>query len=565
MAIRRVTAAAVPALLSIAVAALSAAHVQAQTHAHTQPAAEAAAGELTVPLYDNLGAHHYEISSRVPLVQEYFDQGLRLYYAFNHAESIRAFEAAISLDPGCAICHWGVALAHGPNINMPMDEAAGVAAYAALQRAREVAAGASANERALIDALGQRYAAAPPEDRAALDSAYARALADVVRRFPSDTEAKVLYVESLMDLRPWNYWTREGEPQPGTPELLATLEGVLAANPNHPGACHFYIHAVEAAFPERAVECAERLASLMPGAGHLVHMPGHIYIRVGRYMDAIQANEHAVHADETYIQDQRPGMGIYTVGYYPHNYDFMSFAAAMAGRAEQSLEAAGKVSSLVAKEMLRAPGMTVLQQFLMRPYQYQVRFGRWNEILSGPAPAGDLLHARALWHYARGRAFAALGDIPSAHVELGHLAGIVDDEALDGVVLEFNESRPVLRIALNVLDGEVAARRGDFGRAIARLREAAEIEDGLTYGEPPEWVVPVRHDLGAVLLLAGRPAEAEAVYLEDLRRFPENGWSLQGLAESLKQQGRRAEAQQVSERAARAWDVADVKLTQSRF
>jgi tetratricopeptide (TPR) repeat protein len=537
-------------------------HAQDQGHAHAQPAAPAAAA---VPLYDNLGAHHYGISSSAPLVQQYFDQGLRLYYAFNHAESIRAFEEAVRLDDACAMCHWGIALASGPNINAPMDSAAGVAAYEAISRARARMGGASTVERALIEALSVRYAAVPPADRASLDSAYAQAMAGVVARFPSDREAAVLHAEALMDLRPWSYWTADGRPEPGTEVVLERLEEVIGADPQHPGACHFYIHAVEAAYPERAVPCAERLAELMPGAGHLVHMPGHIYIRVGRYTDAIRANEHAVHADETYIQDQRPGFNIYTAGYYPHNYDFMTFAAAMAGRSEQSLGAASKVRELVAAELLTEPGMTFLQQFMMRPAQIQVRFGKWDEILKTPEPSADLLHARGLWHYARGRALLGRGDVAAAHGELGKLSSIVADPRLDGMTLEFNEPRTVLRIALNVLDGEIAAARGDFDRAVTRLKEAADIEDGLTYGEPPEWLVPVRHDLGAVLLAAGRPADAESVYRQDLRRFPENGWSLHGLAESLTRQGRTTEAEAVRKQAAEAWRAADVTILGSRF
>jgi tetratricopeptide (TPR) repeat protein len=549
------------ALVALAIVVLPAGRAQAQEHEHAAPA-PAAGG---VPLYDDLGSHHYAISSRAPMVQEYFDQGLRLYYAFNHAESVRAFEEAVRRDPACAMCYWGIALAHGPNINAPMDSAAGVAAWAAIERAREQSAHASAEERALIEALAVRYAADPPADRAALDSAYARALGDVVRRYPENREAAVLYAEALMDLRPWSYWTRAGEPEPGTTELLAMLERVMAANPGHPGACHFYIHAVEAAYPERAVPCAERLAQLMPGAGHLVHMPGHIYIRVGRYMDAIRANEHAVHADESYIRDQAPGVGIYTAGYYPHNYDFMAFASAMAGRAGQSLGAAAKVRELVPAEMLDVPGMTFLQQFVMRPMQFRVRFGRWQEILAEPEPAAGLLHARGLWHYARGRAFLAQGDEARAQAELARLAWITANPALEGVHLEFNEALPVLLIARHVLAGVVSAASGDFDTAIAELRTAADIEDGLTYGEPPEWPMPVRHDLGAVLLAAGRPADAETAYREDLRRFPANGWSLTGLAASLEQQGRTDEAARVRAEATDALNEADTTLTASRF
>jgi tetratricopeptide (TPR) repeat protein len=514
----------------------------------------------SVPLYDNLGDHHYAITAKSPKVQAYFDQGLRLYYAFNHQEGVRSFRAAQRLDSTCAMCWWGEALAWGPNINLPMDSASGVAAYAAIQRALQERHHASPRERALIDALAQRYAAVPPANRAPMDSAYSRAMAQVVQDYPGDNEAAVLYAESLMDLRPWNYWTEDGESQPGMAEALANLQRVTDADPKHPGACHFYIHAVEAVYPDRAVECAERLAGLMPGAGHLVHMPGHIYIRVGRYLDAIQANKHAVHADETYIRDQRPGVGMYTAGYYPHNYDFLAFAETMTGRSVQAIEAADNLAALVPEDMLRVPGMSFLQHWMTRQLQVRVRFGRWAEILEVPAPAEDLVHARAMWHYARGRALAAKGDVAGATAQLARVRAAQADLALEGVRLEFNQAPDILAVAANVLAGRIAEARGEYDEAIGRLSEAARLEDALTYGEPPEWTVPVRHDLGSVLLSAGRPEAAERVYREDLDRFRENGWSLWGLAQALRAQGHSAEAQAVHTRFAAAWSHADVEL-----
>ncbi|MGH7644796.1 MAG: hypothetical protein ACREMR_04345, partial [Gemmatimonadales bacterium] len=298
----------------------------------------------SVPLYTNLGTHHVPITTRVAAAQRYFDQGMRLAYGFNHAEAIRAFTEAARLDPDCAMCYWGIAYAHGPHVNAGMDSAAGVAAYAAIQEALQRAAGASPREQAYIRALAGRYAPVPPADRAALDSAYARGMADVVRAHPTDWDAAALYAEALMNLRPWNYWHKDGTPYAGTTEIVGQLERVIAANPDHPGACHFYIHAVEAVAPEKAVPCAERLARLMPGAGHMVHMPAHIYIRVGRYADAIEANVHAVHTDEVFIEGQKP-QGIYPIAYYPHNYHFMSFAATLAGRSATAIEAAKKTAA----------------------------------------------------------------------------------------------------------------------------------------------------------------------------------------------------------------------------
>lgn len=502
----------------------------------------------SVPLYADLGDHRYGVSTRVPLAQRYFDQGLRLYYAFNHAEAIRAFAEAARLDPRCAMCHWGVALAYGPNINLPMDSAAGVAAHAALQRARAAAAHATPRERAMIDALAQRYAAVPRADRAALDSAYARAMADVVRRFPADLEARTLHAEALMDLSPWRYWNADGSPRPDTPALLAQLERVVRSAPRHPGANHFYIHAVEAVDPARALPMAERLAGLMPGAGHLVHMPGHIYVRVGRYDDAIRANEHAVHADESYIRDQKPALGAYTAGYYPHNYDFLAFAASMVGRREQALGAAERMRSLVPAEVLRAPGMTFVQHHQTRHLQLKVRFAEWAAILDTPAPAEDLPHARAMWDYARGRALAARGDLPAADSALARVRVTATDARVAPQRLEFNTSGEVLGIAAEVLAGHVAAARGDHETAIRHLREAARREDAMAYGEPPEWTVPVRQELGAILVAAGRAPDAERAFREDLQRFPENGWSLRGLQRALALQGKDAEARAVAAR-----------------
>ncbi|MEW5757338.1 MAG: hypothetical protein AB1810_13655 [Pseudomonadota bacterium] len=518
-----------------------------------------AAAESKVPLYDNLGKHHYAITTTVPLAQRYFDQGLRLYYAFNHQESIRAFTEAARLDPACAMCYWGIALAHGPNINAPtMDAAASKAAYAAIQQALERAAKSSAHEAALIRALATRYAAEPPQDRANLDTAYARAMGEVARRFPNDPEAATLYAEALMDLTPWNYWTGDGKPRKDTPEILAQLEKVIKAMPDHPGANHFYIHAVEAVQPERAVAAAERLAGLMPGAGHLVHMPGHIYIRVGRYEDAIKANEHAVHADESYIRDQNPAAGIYVLGYYPHNYDFLAFAASMIGRSAQAIAAAEKIAAQAPQELMREPGMTFMQHHQTRHLQMKVRFSRWDDILKTAAPAEDLPHARAMWHYARGRALAAKGEAQVAEADLARLRAAAQDPKLMPQRLEFNTSGAVLGIATEVLAGHIAAAKNDMPKAIDHLREAARLEDGLTYGEPPEWTVPVRQELGRLLVKAGRAAEAEQVFRADLKRFPDNGWSLQGLADALQKQDRKAEADEVNKRFRTIWASADV-------
>lgn len=520
------------------------------------------AGE--VPLYDNLGDHHYAITTRDAGAQAYFDQGLRLYYAFNHAEAIRAFREAQRLDPDCAMCWWGEALAWGPNINLPMDQPSGLAAYAALQQALARREHATEREQALIDTLAVRYEAEPPENRAHLDQVYADAMAKVNGAYPDDHEIAVLYAESLMDLRPWDYWDENGNPNPGIAQALGALKRVIAKNGKHPGACHFFIHAVEKLYPERAVPCAERLASLMPGAGHLVHMPGHIYIRVGRYLDAVKANKHAIHADETYIRDQNPSIGMYTAGYYPHNYDFLAFAAMMIGRSQEAITSAEKVAALLPAELFGEPGMDFLQHWSIRPLLVRIRFARWQELLHTPAPPASQPHSRALWHYARGRALAATREVEAATTELEQLRNILGSEVLTGIKMEYNQSVDLLSVAEYVLAGWVDAAAGRFDEAEQKLREAVIREDRLLYGEPPEWTVPARQDLGAVLLEAGRYAQAEQAFREDLDHFPDNGWSLHGLAAALRAQDRTVEAQTIEADFRRVWETADVEIMGSK-
>ncbi len=512
----------------------------------------------SVPLYDNLGTHGHRISTDVEAAQAYFDQGLRLEYAFNHAEAIRSYEEALKHDPACAMCWWGIALASGPNINAGMDAESGRRAYEAIGKARELASGASDAERRYIEALVARYGPDPEKDRVRLDSAYARAMARVAEASPQDADALTLYASSLMNLRPWDYWAGDygdRRPNPGTERIVAALERALELNPNNPGACHYYIHAVEAAFPERAVECADRLAALMPGAGHIVHMPGHIYIRVGRYADAVRVNEHAVHSDETFIADQNPS-GLYPTAYYPHNYHFMAFAATMAGMREKALEASRIVAPTIPKEV--ALQIYWIQNAIVFPHLTSVNFGLWDEVLGLPMPDPELRHATVMAWYARGVAHAAQGQTDEARTALDRVTSIARAEDPDG-------ENPAFAIARHALAGEIALRTNDAAGAVEHFHAAVEIEDGMLYEEPPLWYYPMRHSLGLALLEAGRPAEAERVYRQDLDRFPENGWSLIGLASALEAQGRDREAESVRARFATAWAHADVELTASRF
>ena len=516
-----------------------------------------AGGELAgkAKLLTGLGNHRQAITTRHALAQRFFDQGLSLAYAFNHAEAARSFRDAARLDPQCAMCYWGAAFVLGPNINAAMDTAVAREAHDAAQKALTLAAKATPRERAYARALTKRYAASPVANRAPLDTAFAQAMQAVAREFPDDLDAATIYAEATMDLSPWTYWNADGSPRPGIAEAVATLENVLRRNPSHPGACHYYIHAVEAVYPERAVACAERLAALMPSAGHIVHMPGHIYIRVGRYNDAVEANVHAVHADETYIADQRP-QGIYPLAYYPHNYHFMAFAATMAGRHAQAVDAARGVVRNVPLDV--AAVVPELQLLLPYTHLTLATFGRWDDVLAEPTPPATLRFPTAMIAYARGVAFAATGRMDDASHALDSLRAIAAE-------VKASPHAELLQIAIHALLGEIHARRGQSAGAVDHFRTAMKIEDGLSYMEPPYWHYPIRHSLGAALLAAGRATEAEAIYREDLKRFPENGWSLYGLRQSLVAQGKTAEAATIGRRLDSAWRKADVRLSGSRF
>ena len=509
-----------------------------------------------VPLYTDLGTHQKAVGTKVPEAQKYFDQGLRLVYGFNHAEAIRSFTRATELDPACAMCWWGIAYAYGPHVNAGMDSASGVKAYEAAQKAVSLGRNAAPWQRAYISAVAARYAAVPPANRASLDSVYSRAMRDVARRYPKDLDATALAAESMMDLRPWNYWTPEGKPYPGSDEIVRQLESVIARNPEHPGACHYYIHAVEAVNPQLAVPCAERLARLMPGEGHMVHMPAHIYVRVGRYKDAAASNVHAIHTDETFIEGQ-PQPTVYSLAYYPHNIHFLAFVSSMAGKSAQAIEAAKTLKSKVNMDVARSVGM--LQEMVPYYALTLTTFGRWDDVLAEPLPPADIRFPTAMAHYARGVAYAAKGDFANARVELDTV------KAIDAATPANAEAKAPISIAVHALMGEIATRSGNAPEGVAHFQLALAIEDKGLYFEPPKWYYPIRQSLGAALLKAGRNAEAEQIYRDDLKRFPENGWSLYGLAAALKAQGKTAEAAAVEKRFANAWTDADVTLTASRF
>jgi tetratricopeptide (TPR) repeat protein len=517
----------------------------------------------TVPLFDDLGTHHHPISTSSASAQAYFDQGLVLTFGFNHDQAVRSFRQAAALDPDCAICWWGVALALGPNINAPMGPEAGEEAWAALERARALAPNASAVERDYIDALAPRYAAEPPEDRSALDRAYAQSMRELHERYPNDLDAATLYAEAVMDLTPWDYWTPDGKPRERTPEVLATLELVLERDPKHPGANHYYIHAVEEYFPEKAVPAAERLRAIAPDAGHLVHMPSHIFYRVGRYTDAQASNDLAIAADEAYFAWCRSG-GFYRAAYYPHNVHFLWAAASMGGRSDLALTASRKLAAKT--EGLHAE-YPFVEEFLATPMQTLVRFGRWDAVLGEPRPADGRPYQLGIWHYARGVAQVRLGALDEARAELAALRAVAVQPAATELIVAGGTApaATLLEIGAHELAGEIAAAEGDVETAVAELERAVSMQDALVYMEPPPWYYPVRQALGAVLLDAGRPGDAEAVYRIDLKKYPENGWSLFGLAQSLEQQGRADDAALVQRGFVTAWQQADVMLPASRF
>ena len=522
------------------------------------------------PLYDNLGSLHHEITTASPDAQRYFDQGLTLSYAFNHAEAIRSFKQAVSIDPDCAMCYWGVAYALGPNINAPITPEAAKEAFDAIGQARQRGTKASAREQAYIEALAKRYAADPKADRPPLDAAYAAAMRDVVLKFPDDLDAATLYAQSLMDTAPWSYWNPDGTAKPFTNDVLTALESVLKRKSDHVGAIHLYIHAVEASpDPKRAEQYADKLPALVPGAGHLVHMPGHIYLRTGRFNDASVANENAIKADQAYQAGNRaPGNMTYDVGYVPHNPHFLVSSLSFEGRRAEALKAAESVKNIVHADMLRDPAMGgMVQHFMLTPLYTKLRFAMWEEVLAEAQPAQDLPYMQAISHAARSMAYSATGRFDEAEKELSAVMSAKGNESLKTMYIStVNVASAIADVAYDVAAGELRARQKRAGEAAKHFAAAVTKEDALIYMEPPDWPVPVRQLQGAALLTLGRAAEAEAAFRGDLKKFPNNGWSLSGLRESRIKQGRSrdGEASALDSQLKQARGRADVKLDAGR-
>lgn len=513
-------------------------------------------------LFEGLGTLHHKVTTKVPAAQKYFDQGLRLAYAFNHDEAGRSFKEAARLDPTCAMAWWGQALVLGPNINLPMSPEAEKNAYDLTQKALVVSTHSGEGERAYVDALSRRYGEVPGANRTSRDSAYADAMRELMKSDPDDLDAATLCAEALMDLRPWDLWTLDGKPQPGTMEIVSILERVLKMNPDFIGALHLYIHAVEASpEPGRAEPYADRLAKLTPAAGHLVHMPSHIYLRVGRYEDAQEINERAVAADRDYIAKWNV-KGIYPLMYYPHNYHMRWSALCSAGRRADAIAVARDLSAVIPDSVVNA--MPMVEFFRTPNYLTQVRFGLWEEILKEPSPEAGMAIMTATWHYARGMALASRGKPAEAAAERDSVVSIAAAMPPEAY-FSLNPAVHVLRFAATHLSGEIAARNGKLDEAIPLLRNAVGMQDSLRYDEPAPWPVTARQSLGVVLLAAGRSGDAEAMYREDLARFPENGWSLYGLTQALRAQKQEKEAAAVEKRFQKAWANADVTLQSSRY
>ena len=527
------------------------------------PAAAAPAEPTDVlPLFDNLGSLHHSITTTSEQAQRYFDQGLRFVYAFNHEEAIRSFEVAADWDPEAAMPYWGIAFALGPNINRVMEKKDERRAIEMVQKTRRLADRATSKEQAYIEALVTRYVSRKGAKRKGLDDAYAKAMRLVAQRFPEDDDASTLFAEAMMDLRPWDFWKGDGKPQPGTDEIVTTLESVLARNPDHPGACHYYIHALEASpFPERALACAARLPELMPGAGHLVHMPAHLYIRLGKYHEAAERNEHAAHVDEAYLATRTPS-GDYADGYYSHNLHFLWASLMMEGRSAEATKVARELAGTITEDEARTDKWKEL--YLPTPLYALIRFERWDELLREPPPPKGFRLMDGMWRLGRGMALVSTGRLPGAEGEHYALANLTKQIKRDRSQEE-KIARTLLKISERLLAGEIAARRQHYDDAIRKLKEAIKLEDSLPYVEPPHWPLPVRQYLGSVLLLAGRPADAETEYRADLTRNPENGWALIGLIQSLKDQHKDDQAAEVEDRFKKAWAHADFIPAASRM
>ncbi len=518
------------------------------------------------PMFDDLGDLHFPITTASEEAQKYFDQGLTLAYGFNHAEAARSFYTATRIDTSCAMCFWGYAYVLGPNYNAGMEPDHYQRAFDAISKAESLSENCTDKEKGLIEAMSARYTPEEPEDRSEFDLAYSEKLKQLTLQYPDDPDIAALYAESLMDMHPWDLYDKTGEEKPWTPEIMSALNNVLEIDPQHPGGHHFYIHAVEASStPERGLKSAEIFDNgLVPGSGHLVHMPSHIYIRTGYYHKGTLANQRAVKVDSAYTTTCH-AQGAYPLAYYPHNYHFMSATATLAGNSKVAIEAAKATSELAHPQLMKEQGWGTLQHYYSIPYFILVKFGKWQQVLNIPEETVELTYPRAVRHYARGMAFAASNDPEKARFELKQLKELSTDESISEITIwDINPASSILEIAIKVLEGEIAIAEKEYDKAVESFRDAVTIEDGLNYDEPPDWFLSVRHHLGEALIRAANPAEARKVFERDLEIFPENGWALHGLMISHRDLGNEEEMNSYNERYFKAWEHADIGLSVSK-
>ncbi len=518
------------------------------------------------PLFNGLEGIHFPVSTTNKEVQKYFDQGLMLSYAFNHAEAGRSFFEAARQDSTCAMCWWGFAYVLGPNYNAGMEKDNCRRAYEAIKKAKSYFASSTQKEKDLIEALTLRYSNDSTIERPILDSMYAAAMREVYKKYPTDVTVATLFAEALMDLHPWNLYKKDGTIQSWTPEILTVLKSCLQLEPRHAGANHFYIHATEMSqHAETALASADLLCNLVPGAGHLVHMPSHTYIRIGKYHDGVVANQKAVLVDSLYVEACH-AQGVYPLAYYPHNYHFISACATLCGESKIAMIGANETSIHSHKKLLRDPAWATLQHYYSIPWFVEVKLGLWNDILHSPKPENDLKYPSVIYHYAQGMTMLSQNKIADSKKHLNEMKIIMTDTAIKALsIWGINSLYDICVVASNTLEGEINAKENNFSAAISQLQNAVEKEDALNYNEPPDWFFSTRHHLGAVLIEAGKIQEAIKVYKEDLKTFRENGWALKGLMNAYERSGDKIKYEETKIRFNEAWKHADIKITSSRI
>lgn len=520
------------------------------------------AGKDGAILIKGMGTLHYPVTTASPKAQQFFDQGLTLVYAFNHGEALRSFKEAVKLDEKCAMAYWGIAMVLGPNYNASLDPSKLNDINNAISNAQRYAVATTEKEQGLVAALAQHFPKTETKDMAPYNAAYVAAMKGLYEKYPADVEIATLYADAMMNEHPWDLWEKNGNARPWTPALRKVLEETIKANPNHPGAIHFYLHTMEASREAAAaLPVADKLGSILPAAGHIVHMPSHIYIRTGHYHKGVLVNERASVADSSYLQQCKVNK-IAPFLYYQHNIHFLAACAFLEGNSKKAMAAAWNVASKSRKEFIQS---ATVQHYSNIPFYVMVHLGRWNEILNTPRPTDGYLYREAIWHYSQGMALANTGKINEAEKEMALVQQYAMNAALkEQRIWDMNSVQDLVRIAALTLGSEIAMKQGRYEHSIALLQEALVIEDQLNYTEPPDWFFSVRHSLGRVLVMDKKYKEAEAVYEADMLNLPENGWALMGLYQSLRGQGKMKEAEDVMQRFKKAWQWADMEISASR-